>query len=75
MQGFRRATELFAREIPADPIQPEWGHSQAYAWLGIAQVDRGEKELARAAFERALEINPEFGWVKNGLLFELDEED
>ena len=75
MQGFRRATELFAREMPADPIQPEWGHSQAYAWLGIAHADRGEKEPARAAFEMALEINPEFGWVKNGLLVELNEGD
>ena len=72
MQGFRRATALFARGIPADPIQPEWGHSQAWAWLGIAHRDRGERELARAAFERALEINPEFGWVRNGLLYELN---
>lgn len=75
IQGFRRATELFARGMPADPIRPEWGHSQAWAWLGIAHRDRGETELARAAYERALEINPEFGWVRNGLLYELDKGD
>ena len=75
MQGFRRAAELFALGAPADPIRPEWGHSQAWAWLGIAHRDRGETELARAAFERALEINPEFGWVRNGLLYELDKGD
>ena len=75
MQGFRRATELFALGMPADPVLPEWGHSQAWAWLGIAHRDRGEKELARAAFERALEINPEFGWVRNGLLYELNKAD
>ena len=75
MQGFLRATELFALGLPADPFQPEWGHSQAWAWLGIAHRDRGERELARAAYERALEINPEFGWVRNGLLYELDKGD
>ena len=68
MQGFRRAAELFAREKPADPVEPVWGHSEAYAWLGLACLDREEKESAGAAFEKALEINPDFGWVKYVLL-------
>ena len=68
MQGFQRATELFAREEPVDPVQPVWGHSQAYAWLGIAYLDRGELESARGAYEKALEIDPDFGWVKYVLL-------
>ena len=68
LQGFQRAAELFAQEEPTDPIQPVWGHSEAYAWLGIAYQDRGELESARAAFEKALEVNPDFGWVKYGLL-------
>ncbi len=72
LQGFQRAAELFAQEEPTDPIQPVWGHSRTYAWLGIAYQDRGELELARAAFEKALEINPGFGWVKYVLLPELE---
>jgi tetratricopeptide (TPR) repeat protein len=36
-------------------------------------MDRGNLEEARAAFERALEINPEFGWVKHTLLPSLEE--
>ena len=68
LQGFQRAAELLAQEKPTDPIQPVWGHSEAYAWLGIAYQDRGELESARAAFEKALEINPDFGWVKYALL-------
>ena len=72
LQGLQRATELFAQEEPTDPIQPVWGHSEAYAWLGIAYQDRGELESARAAFEKALEIDPGFGWVKYVLLPELE---
>lgn len=72
MQGFRRATELFSREKPADPVEPSWGHGEAWAWLGIAYVDRDEKEPAGAAFEKALQIDPEFGWVKYVLLPELE---
>ncbi len=72
LQGFQRAAELFAQEEPADPIHPAWGHSRTYAWLGLAYQDRGELSLARAAFEKALAINPDFSWVKNMLLPELE---
>ena len=68
LQGLKRAAELFAQEEPTDPIQPVWGHREAYAWLGIAYQNQGELESARAAFEKALEIDPDFGWVKYWLL-------
>ncbi len=72
LQGFRRAAELFAQEEPTDPIHPVWGHSRTYAWLGLAYQDRGELAPARAAFAKALAINPDFSWVKNVLLPELE---
>lgn len=72
LQGFQRAVELFAQQEPTDSIQPVWGHREAYAWLGIAYQDLGELESARAAFEKALEIDPDFGWVKDGLLPKLE---
>ncbi len=73
IEGFQRAAELFAREKPADPIHPVWGHSETYAWLGIAYMDRDEENSARAAFEKALEIDPDNGWVKYGLLPKVSE--
>lgn len=73
MQGFMRATELFAQEEPTDPIQPVWGHSEAYAWLGVSYQTRGELEAARAAFEKALAIDPDFSWVSSDLLPGLEE--
>ena len=72
LQGFQHAAELFAREEPTDPIRPVWGHSRTYAWLGLAYQDRSELALARAAFAKALAINPDFSWVKNVLLPELE---
>ena len=72
LQGLQRAAELFAQEEPTDPIQPVWGHRETYAWLGIAYQNRGELESARAAFEKALEVDPNFGWVKYWLLPELE---
>ena len=72
LQGFQRAAELFAQEEPTDLIRPVWGHSRTYAWLGLTYQDRGELALARAAFAKALAINPDFGWVKNVLLPELE---
>lgn len=72
LQGFQRAAELFAQKEPTDPIHPVWGHSRTYAWLGLAYQDRGDLALARAAFAKALAINPDFSWVKNVLLPELE---
>ena len=68
LKGFQRAAELFAQEKPTDPIHPTWGHSETYAWLGIAYMDRDEENSAREAFEKALEIDPDNGWVKYDLL-------
>ena len=72
MQGFRRAARLFALEKPSDPLEPVWGHSEAFAWLGLAYMDRDDRKRAGAAFEKALEIDPDFGWVKYVLLPELE---
>ena len=73
LEGFQRAAYLFAREKPTDPIHPVWGHSEAYAWLGMAYMDRDEDDSARAAFEKALEIDPDNGWVKYELLPKVSE--
>ncbi len=74
MEGFERAIGLFEQEEIADPLLPRWGHEEAYAWLGIAYRNQGNPAAARRAFEQALEVNPDFGWVKYVLLPGLDDE-
>lgn len=71
LQKFERAAQLAEREQVDDPLQPSWGHADAYAWIGYAHMEADRPKEARHAFETALEINPDFGWVKHELLPQL----
>lgn len=73
LEGFRRAATLFADERPMNPMMPAWGHDETYAWIGIAHMQEGEYAEARAAFEKSLAVNPDYGWVKFQLLPRLEE--
>ena len=64
---FLAAIELFAEDAPKPPL-PAWGLAEAYAWLGQAYAEMGKVEEAREAYERALELEPEYGWVRDVLL-------
>lgn len=41
-----------------------WGFSEAYIWIGLAQVKQGDMEQAKASWKQALELNPESNWAK-----------
>ena len=64
---FQAAIELFAEDEPETPL-PAWGHAEAYAWLGQTHAALGKPDEARAAYERALEIAPEYAWVRHVLM-------
>lgn len=74
LKGLHRAVGLFAQETHDDPLAPSWGHEDAYAWLAIAYMDREAYSEARTALEEALEVNPDFGWVKTVLLPKLEQQ-
>ncbi|MGD1046178.1 MAG: hypothetical protein ABR936_12795 [Bacteroidota bacterium] len=67
-EALKEAVKLFDQWKTIDSLQPDWGREQVYTWIGIAHLDRKETILARKAFEKALEINPEYGWVKYVLI-------
>ena len=71
-EGFQEAIALFEKWTPENELEPSWGHADAYAWLGIMHMDREESEQAKAAFEKALEVDSEFGWVKYVLMPQFD---
>ncbi len=72
MEGFKRAALLFAQEEVTDPLLPSWGHNETYARIGIAYMDQDQLPKAREAFEKALEVDPDFGWVRYALLPSLE---
>lgn len=68
---FRRSAAIFDAQNKQPTAQPDWGHEEAYTYIGIVMRDQGDTTAARAAFRKVLAINPEFGWVKHVLLPEL----
>ena len=65
---FEQAIACFDSFKVTDPLLPDWGHDEAYAWLGAAQMEAEEFEAAKSNLNKALEINPEYGWVTYVLL-------
>ncbi|MEO1049131.1 MAG: tetratricopeptide repeat protein [Bacteroidota bacterium] len=49
-------------------IENNWLYLDTMALLGIAYAKTKDQERARATFNKALEIEPDFGWVKYSLL-------
>ncbi len=71
--SLRRAIALFATDAPAPPA-PWWGHAESYGWLGQALAKQGKTAEARAAYARALEMQPGNAWVERFLLPALERE-
>jgi tetratricopeptide (TPR) repeat protein len=63
----KNAAQLFANDHPAAPA-PAWGRAEVYAWLGQVYQKQNRNAEAIAAYNRALEIDPGFHWVKYALL-------
>ena len=66
-----KAVALFAADAPAPPA-PAWGRADAYIWIGQLRQQQGRIADARKAFNTALEIQPDNGWVRHVLLPGLD---
>lgn len=62
----QKAIAGFAKDQPTRPL-PSWGAAEAYAWLGQMEKDRGNISAARAAYDRALTLAPDFRWVRDRL--------
>lgn len=64
------ATAAF--EHPAKNAQVRWGQGESLVWLGIAKQKIGDAAAARTAWKKALELEPNYGWVKYVLLPSLE---
>lgn len=68
LKHIQKAIQCFNTFEAEKPILPTWGYDEAYAYLGLIQMDRGDPHAARESFQKALEINPNYGWVRYVLL-------
>ena len=66
-----RAAVGFFEAQPADLPWPNWGRADAYAWLGRTLARLGDAAGAREQYTKALEIEPDFQWVRGVLLPDL----
>jgi tetratricopeptide (TPR) repeat protein len=65
---FEQAIARYDSFKVADPELPDWGYEEAYAWLGLTNIEFEEFEQAQTNYDKALEINPEYAWVQFHLI-------
>ncbi|MDE2727851.1 MAG: tetratricopeptide repeat protein [Gemmatimonadota bacterium] len=63
-----RSVDRFETYQPVSEVHPSWGRYEAYAWLGQVAVELDDNDAAKAYYEKALEINPDGGWVRYQLV-------
>ena len=69
-RNLEAAVARFAEGAP--PGVYWWGEPEAHAFLGLSHARENERDQARAAYERALELEPGFAWVRERLLPDLE---
>jgi len=71
LEGFKHAISLFTPQEDNYQLLPTWGEIEAHTWLGIAYMQAEQYQQAQDSFEKALSINPNYGWVKYNLMPQL----
>jgi tetratricopeptide (TPR) repeat protein len=69
---FKKAADLFESASKTsgektETIEPDWGHAESYIWQGVAAMDKNDNAAAKTALDKALQIAPDYAWVKYNL--------
>ena len=67
-KNFSKAIQLFEKQDDVDMLKPHWGYLESLAWLGRTQEKLDNPDAAKFAYQKALSIEPNYGWVKFSLL-------
>lgn len=70
--NFRKSISIFEKQELTDSLQPSWGYMESFAWLGRAYEQLENYDSAKFIYQKALSIEPEFGWIKYSLLPNLE---
>jgi len=71
-ENLRCAIACFDSVKVDNPLLPDWGYEEAYAWLGVLQMEQEQLSQAADCFAKALAINPQYNWIIYALKPELD---
>ncbi|MEM6263455.1 MAG: tetratricopeptide repeat protein [Bacteroidota bacterium] len=66
IEGYQKAIELM--EADEEKLKYNCQYLSAHAWLGLAYHKTGNSAKALNTFEKSLEFEPDFAWVKYGLM-------
>jgi tetratricopeptide (TPR) repeat protein len=66
IKAFEKALQLYEADPTA--IENNWFYLDTIAFLGQAYTKKGDHARAIGLYEKALQVEPEFGWVKYALL-------
>lgn len=72
LKNFNYAVKLFEKEGNENSINPVWGYAETFVWIGRTQEKLNNNEAAKFTYKKALDIEPEYNWVKYVLLPELE---
>ncbi len=68
LEKLKQAQELYATESLADSTAADWGRDDAFLWAGRCAMQLKDYAGALSFFRKAVEANPDNGWVRTGLL-------
>ena len=68
---YQKAIDLYEKDTAQ--ARNNWQYINSIAWLGIAYTKDEAYDKAKSTFQKALEIEPEYGWVKHVLMKNLEQ--
>lgn len=71
LDNFNYAVKLFEKEKD-DGRNPVWGLIETLAWIGRTNEQLENYEAAKFVYQKALDIEPEYLWIKKSLLPKLE---
>ena len=68
VKNFSKAEALFEKGADPQMVNIKWGILESLAWLGRSFEKLNNLDAAKFAYQKAIALEPKFGWVKNQLL-------
>ncbi|MHB8336107.1 MAG: hypothetical protein ACYDEE_01670 [Ignavibacteriaceae bacterium] len=68
VKSFSKAEALFEKGADSQMVNIKWGRLESLAWLGRSFEKMNNQDAAKFAYQKAIVLEPEFGWVKYQLL-------